>query len=121
MSDFEDIKIRRMGHAPAKDRRLRSVDFVISREAEDSWIECFKMAYTLHLTQEGPFGKDGIFIDREIGLTAQQTTPPEWADSKRQFSTEWPKNIVNGQTQEIRDFMEKCVSEANDLYRNTRP
>jgi hypothetical protein len=117
MRDFEDIKIEFVSQAPGNNPRL---DFVISREAEDSWIECFKVAYTLYLTKEWPFGKEGIFIDPKLGLASQPINPPEWADTKRQFSIEWPKLVVDGQKQEIIDFMKKCVSEANDTYRSTR-
>ena len=77
MREFEDIKIKFLRQVPAKDRRLRSIDFAISREAEDSWIECFQVACSFYLTKEGPFGKDGVFIDPELGLTAQQINPPE--------------------------------------------
>lgn len=122
MSDFEDIAIKRViGPQAANDPRLRSLDFIISRPADDGWIKCFRKIYGSYLTKEGPFGKDGIFIDPGLGIITQQINPPALSTPlNNSFSIEWPKSVVDDRKKEITDFMEKYVSDANDCYRRER-
>jgi hypothetical protein len=127
MSDFEDIKIEddspqwaKISPQWAKDQRLSSLEFRISRKADDSWIECFSRAYLVCAkTKEEFFGNDGVFIDPELGFITQQKDPPVWSPLNNSFSIEWPKSVVEDPKtrQEIIDFMKKCVSEANKSYK----
>jgi hypothetical protein len=102
---------------------LRSLDFVICPEADNKWIECFKRVYFSYLRKDGSFGKDWGFINPKLDeLSAQQVLSLEWADETRYFSIEWPKSMVEDPKtyQEIEDFMNEWVSEANDTYRNAK-
>jgi hypothetical protein len=129
LRDFEDIKIEHMSRSFPQaarnfdsDEELMFLDFVIRPKADNRWIACFDGIYFSYLRKEGPFGKDWVFINPKLGeLNTQQVNSLEWADT-RGFSIEWPRSIVEDPTthQEIRDLMDKWVSEANDCYRNTK-
>lgn len=128
MRDFEDIKIVHMSTPQAArndpDEELKSLDFVIRPMPDNSWIRCFERVYFSYLSKEEPFRKDSVFINPKLNeLNSRQINSLEWTDPKgwtdrRQFSIEWPKSIIEDPKtyQEIRDFMNKWVSEANDCY-----